>query len=301
MRIEMADKNIWISQLSYKMTVRIIHAYADCGVSATITEVAKKGKIKNRLYVTHASTFLIRLGVIEEDKIKTHRKITVTGSNLARALHLGNSDNIKKCWAELIRDSPYYSLLQNFRIDTEVSKNDLVGAIFENSQAELGSRHNKAGANCIIDILCQSGCIQKINRRSRYLIIRNTLPPNLDKFPSELQPSLERFFGDHPDFSRCAFIMMPFSDTEYYEEFHKKFNDQIFELIREICLKYRIEALRADSKYYAEDILPNIKTYIQGCGLGRRYNESCVKRRESWYPCGSKPKQGENHDSHDKS
>jgi DNA-binding MarR family transcriptional regulator len=262
----MPEEKIWISQLSYKKITLVIRAYADYGVSGKINDIAKKSGI-DRQYISRASRSLEQLGIIEEDGIKTHRRITEKGLNLARAIHLGNSDNIKKYWAELIRDTPYILLLQKFQINQEVSENELLDAIFRSSKAKYNDTHKIPGVNSIIEILCESGCIKSIDGK-KYLIIRNSLPPNPDKFPLELRPYIEKFYMDHPDSSRCAFIMMPFSDTQYYVKYHKQYNDNFFELIKEICLNYHIEALRADSKYYTKEILPNIKTYMWGCDLG---------------------------------
>lgn len=47
-----------------------------------------------------------------------------------------------------------------------------------------------------------------------------------------------------------------------------KFYDEIVQEIRTICAEHGIIALRADDKSYADDLLPNVRTYMHGCGIG---------------------------------
>ncbi len=78
--------------------------------------------------------------------------------------------------------------------------------------------------------------------------------------PSELIPFIECFCKDHPVTRRCAFIMMRFEKTGLHE--------RIVKTIKETCLRYEIEALRADDKWYADDLLLNVSTYMHGCEFG---------------------------------
>jgi hypothetical protein len=78
--------------------------------------------------------------------------------------------------------------------------------------------------------------------------------------PSELQISLDRFLVDHPDGQYCAFIMMKYENTDVH--------NRILHSVRETCKKLGIAGLRADDKEYAPELLPNVRTYMHGCGLG---------------------------------
>ena len=84
--------------------------------------------------------------------------------------------------------------------------------------------------------------------------------PSAIHVPPEIQDSLPRFKVDHPDSSRCAFIMMRFGSTSAHEAIVKG--------IRAVLGKYGIEALRADDKQYHADLFPNVLTYAYGCGFG---------------------------------
>jgi hypothetical protein len=79
-------------------------------------------------------------------------------------------------------------------------------------------------------------------------------------YPLEITESLQKFFQDHPDFDRNAFVMMSFGET--------KAHTAIINAIRGTLGKYGIEALRADDKEYHEDLFPNVLTYIHGCKFG---------------------------------
>lgn len=76
----------------------------------------------------------------------------------------------------------------------------------------------------------------------------------------ELKPSLERFLKDHPITQHCAFVMMRFEETDLHR--------RIFAAIEDACASHGLKALRADRKTYAEELLPNVRTYMHGCAFG---------------------------------
>jgi hypothetical protein len=78
--------------------------------------------------------------------------------------------------------------------------------------------------------------------------------------PPEINESIKLFKIDHPDFSHVGFIMMKFRETDI----HKRILDSI---------KSSLESagktgIRSDEKWYHDDLLPNILTYMHGCGFG---------------------------------
>lgn len=76
----------------------------------------------------------------------------------------------------------------------------------------------------------------------------------------ELKPSIEKFLRDHPLPQHCAFVMMRFEKTPLHV--------RIFKAVEDVCARHGIKALRADGKPYAEDLLPNVRTYMHGCAFG---------------------------------
>ena len=78
-------------------------------------------------------------------------------------------------------------------------------------------------------------------------------------FP-ELAPSIQRFRSDHPDPQQCAFLMMKFQETPLH--------NRIIKAVRDTCSQHEIQALRADDKRYADDLLANVRTYMHGCSSG---------------------------------
>jgi len=76
----------------------------------------------------------------------------------------------------------------------------------------------------------------------------------------ELQHFLEEFRRDHPDVTRCGFLMMPFTNTHLHIA--------ITEAIRATCTEHGLTALRADDHRYSDDLLPNIRTYMHGSAFG---------------------------------
>lgn len=91
------------------------------------------------------------------------------------------------------------------------------------------------------------------------------LPENRALFTSvpsapELAHLLFAFRRDYPDSTRCGFLMMPFTETPAHRVIAKT--------IRDTCMHYGLRALRADDHRYSDELLPNIRTYMHGCGFG---------------------------------
>jgi len=86
------------------------------------------------------------------------------------------------------------------------------------------------------------------------------MPDNLSakSFP-ELKDPLNNFRLDYPS-EKCAFIMMKFDDTKLQKE--------ILATIKDFCHALNVFPLRADDKYYSDELLTNIRTYIHGCNFG---------------------------------
>lgn len=73
-------------------------------------------------------------------------------------------------------------------------------------------------------------------------------------------PYLSAFRQDHPEPSACGFLMMPFRETPDHSN--------IDQCIRRVCQGLGLRALRADDHEYSNETLPNIRTYMHGCGFG---------------------------------
>ncbi len=93
--------------------------------------------------------------------------------------------------------------------------------------------------------------------------------------PPEIQDSLRRFQVEHTDRSRVAFIMMQFQQTPAH--------DNITEAIKATLGKHGIVGVRADEKEYHDDLLPNVLTYLHGCGFGIAVFER-IKTEEAHNP-----------------
>ena len=76
----------------------------------------------------------------------------------------------------------------------------------------------------------------------------------------ELSLSLKRFRKDYPIAEKCGFMMMKFEDSKIQKE--------IVTVLKSRLKEKEISLLRADDKWYADDLFENIKTYMQGCSFG---------------------------------
>jgi hypothetical protein len=78
--------------------------------------------------------------------------------------------------------------------------------------------------------------------------------------PLELVPFLEELRSDFPDPRKSAFIIMRFGASRRHKD--------ILDAIRQTLERHGIVALRADDRAYAESLMPNVRTYMHGCGFG---------------------------------
>jgi len=115
---------------------------------------------------------------------------------------------------------------------------------------------------------------QKGSRKSYHANIQFVITPQEMEltmgwvdFP-ELKPFLEKFRAEHQKPGKCGFLVMRFDSTRLHED--------ILVAIKSTCANYGIEALRADDRTYSEDLLPNVRTYMHGCGFGIAVYERLV-------------------------
>lgn len=78
--------------------------------------------------------------------------------------------------------------------------------------------------------------------------------------PDELNEPLNRFRKDFGPKDKCGFLMMKFEDT--------KIQTEIIQIIKSHFESKGLNLLRADDKWYADDLFTNIKTYMHGCSFG---------------------------------
>lgn len=76
----------------------------------------------------------------------------------------------------------------------------------------------------------------------------------------DLIEPLKRFRKDFGPSDKCGFLMMKFEDS--------RIQTQIVDIIKSHFDKKGIKILRADDKWYADDLFENIKTYMHGCLFG---------------------------------
>ncbi len=77
---------------------------------------------------------------------------------------------------------------------------------------------------------------------------------------NELLDFIFKFKKDYPDLQKCGFLMMKFEDTSLQ---NKVVND-----IKSIFSNHGFTLLRADDKWYSDDLLKNIQTYMHCCAFG---------------------------------
>jgi hypothetical protein len=90
-----------------------------------------------------------------------------------------------------------------------------------------------------------------------------------DVSPEMLMPSLKKFKQEYRNPMRAGFIIMQFSDSKAHQD--------ILSAIRSTLNRFGIAGLRADEKEYSDELFPNIRTYMHGCGFGIAVFERILK------------------------
>lgn len=90
--------------------------------------------------------------------------------------------------------------------------------------------------------------------------LNSIFSPTYSLIPDDIRTSTDRFFKDLNKNETTAFLMMKFEDSGI--------QTNIVEVIKTIFLKYNIKVLRADDKWYSDDLFTNIKTYMHCCSFG---------------------------------
>ena len=109
-----------------------------------------------------------------------------------------------------------------------------------------------------------SGEIESIESIIKFAIYPEDIPflqtDSEFEISAELTKPLDRFNKDFSKPQKCGFLMMKFEDSPIQSEIvntlKKHFQGNGFAL------------LRADDKWYSDDLLTNIKTYMHGCAFG---------------------------------
>jgi hypothetical protein len=84
-----------------------------------------------------------------------------------------------------------------------------------------------------------------------------------------LQPYCEALLDEHPDFAKNVFVMMKF-DKENEDL------NEIYGTIKEILPLYDLNVLRADERYYTDQLWDNVRTYMLCCSYGVAVLENIV-------------------------
>jgi hypothetical protein len=78
----------------------------------------------------------------------------------------------------------------------------------------------------------------------------------------DLQPLLDRFTSDHPDWEKNVFIAMRFTDAAHFAAVHQAIKDGL--------AVYGLKGVRADDRVYPtdDDLWNNVCVYMMGCKYG---------------------------------
>lgn len=96
--------------------------------------------------------------------------------------------------------------------------------------------------------------------------IKQLSSPYLDEKFLEIAKPRENLRKEFAD-KKIVFVMMKFPDNTYTPE-QKDKNEKIFNVIKSVLDQNGLIGLKADYKNYANDLLPNVMTYMEECGYG---------------------------------
>lgn len=152
----MPDEKFRLPRSSYDQVARIIQAYGQFSVEASLDEVANIAGIL-RTVVSANNGFLADTGIVTGGNKKV---LSDRGRSLARALEYDNEDEITRLWREIITDTDFFrSVLSAVRIRRGMDEANLQSHIAYSA----GLPKNKGvmtGAAAVIDILERAGLLQ---------------------------------------------------------------------------------------------------------------------------------------------
>lgn len=115
---------------------------------------------------------------------------------------------------------------------------------------------------------CKCGCNPHITKKGEQwdFYTREVRSPYIEKYSSDISESL-KVFNEKFSAEKTAFIMMEIPDRDFTPE-QKETNKQILEIIQGVLSDHGYIGIRADFKDYHSELLPNVMTYMEGCGFG---------------------------------
>lgn len=157
---------------------------------------------------------------------------------------------------------PYQNLTEEWIIDLtdlKQSFNFLQKEDYLKEVILLEPQHDKRKEiNPLTDKPIITSTVLRFNINPKELVIIKS--DNKDVYILDLREPLSRFYKDHSDSNKCAFLMMKYEDSPI--------QSQIVLKLKNVFNKHGLELLRADEKHYSDDLLTNIRTYMHGCGFG---------------------------------
>jgi len=103
------------------------------------------------------------------------------------------------------------------------------------------------------------------------------------RVPKTIKESLAEYKKDHADQTTC-FVVMQFGEQALAKKSPvtdepKSEKTRVLEVIKSTLDKFSITALRADEKWYHQDLLQNVETYIFGCNFAIAIFEGFVENQ----------------------
>lgn len=148
---------------------------------------------------------------------------------------------------------PDWRLYWKKHLPSYQSRRSFVGELYQDLSNHLVDALNRQSIEQSPPETFTTDLIRRFSRSDHEILPRVSPPP-------AITDSLARFQQDHPDAGKTAFIMMRFSSSAFHTE--------IAQAIKKVLADHGITGLRADDRQYHDDLMPNIETYIYGCGFG---------------------------------
>ena len=254
----MKSSKIILPARSLELIITTIEAFLKTSQPISAKDLAIKNEMKfSEQTASLCCQRLVEMGILSNE-LNSEYKLTPLGNKLANAITTNpNSEQHTRLWQEAVNNVPFYKQLIEYLINGNPIKRIDLG---KEINSRIGSPEKKLeGAYIVIDILEKTKLIKFEHGRRLPDAMISANPDSLN-YPPDLKPFLKHFHKDHPDPSKCAFVMMKFEDTALQRA--------IFEAVKSICFNYGISVLRADGKEYSNQLLANVRTYMHGCGFG---------------------------------
>jgi hypothetical protein len=168
-RLKKQEPNLFLAQTTLKNIRKIISGYYSLQGPIDLNTISQKSfpelKLERaRMFVAITHSFLLGIDVLQGGEI--NKSLTQKGNHLGEAIKypLSAKVNEKQCWQTIIKENQIcVDIVNSVHHQGEVTRNEFQKIIYNKAGYREHARDVSIGANALIDILCITEYIQRVD------------------------------------------------------------------------------------------------------------------------------------------